>query len=341
MTVFALCLGLAAGISSWLLTGAVRGYATQRNMLDIPNARSSHALPTPRGGGLAIVATFSATVLVLALGRQLDVKTAALLLVSGGIVAATGYLDDRRSLPAQWRFGAHFLAAGIFVVLIGKVPQSFLVDFGLRQQWLGALVVVLALTWSTNLFNFMDGIDGIAASEAAFIAGAAAWINLQKGDPGLTLALVSLCAASAGFLAWNWPPARIFMGDVGSGFLGLVLPMLELAASERAAIPLQVWVILAGLFLVDATVTLLRRALRGDRLFEAHRLHGYQRLARRWKGHLPVTLLFAAINLFWLLPWAWYAAKTPIHATLFLGAAVLPLVVLALVAGSGNEGNTQ
>jgi Fuc2NAc and GlcNAc transferase len=116
-----------------------------------------------------------------------------------------------------------------------------------------------------------------------------------------------------------------------------MLPMLELAASERAAIPLQAWLILGGLFLVDATVTLLRRAVRGDRWYTAHRLHGYQHLARRWKRHLPVTLLVGAINLSWLLPWAWYAARTPAHATLSLAAALSPLVILALLAGSGRR----
>jgi Fuc2NAc and GlcNAc transferase len=337
MTAFGILMGLLTGISSLMLTGVVRRYATHRNMLDIPNERSSHASPTPRGGGLGIVAAFFGALLLLALYRQLDVRTVVLLMVSGALVAAAGFLDDRHSLPAYVRFGAHVFAAGIFVVLIGRIPESALVDFGLRHQWIGTLVVIVALTWSTNLFNFMDGIDGVAGSEAAFVAGAGAWINSQAGDPGLTLALLSLSSASLGFLAWNWPPARIFMGDVGSGFLGLMLPMLELAASERAAIPLQVWVILGGLFLVDATVTLLRRALRGDRLFDAHRLHGYQHLARRWKGHLPVTLLFAAINVLWLLPWAWYAAATPLHASVSMGAALLPLVILAVFAGSGSR----
>ena len=341
MNVFAACLGLAAGISSWMLTGVIRQYATRRNMLDIPNARSSHASPTPRGGGAGIVATFSAVLLLLASNGQLDVKTGLLLLLSGGIVAAIGFLDDTRSLPASTRLVAHAFAAGIFVVLIGKVPQSLLGDFELHYQAIGALVAILALTWSTNLFNFMDGIDGIAASEAAFIAGTAAWINSQAGEPGLTLALLSLCAASLGFLVWNWPPARIFLGDVGSGFLGIMLPMLEFTASERAAIPVEVWAILGGLFLVDATVTLLRRAMRGERWFDAHRMHGYQHLARRWHGHLPVTLLFSAINCIWLLPWACYAAKIPAHAMLALVAALLPLVFLALIAGSGNNENPQ
>jgi Fuc2NAc and GlcNAc transferase len=131
------------------------------------------------------------------------------------------------------------------------------------------------------------------------------------------------------------------MGDVGSGFLGLMVPMLELVASERAPIPLQVWIILGGLFLLDATVTLLRRTLRGDRWFEAHRLHAYQRLARRWKSHQLVTILFSAVNLFWLLPWAWYAEQVPSHATMSLVAALSPVLLLVLAAGAGQREPTH
>jgi Fuc2NAc and GlcNAc transferase len=267
----------------------------------------------------------------------IDFKTVSILLGSGGIVAAIGFLDDRHSLPAIVRFGAHALAACLFVFALGAVPESALTDFGVHDPWIGACLVIVALIWSTNLFNFMDGIDGIAGSEAIFIGGAGAYfISMHPANPGLCLAMACLCAASGGFLAWNWPRARIFMGDVGSGFLGFTLPMLALVASWRMTIPLQVWVILFGLFAVDATVTLLRRMARGDRWFEAHRLHGYQHLARRWKDHLPVTVLFSAINLLWLLPWAWCAAKFPQHATLCLCLAWSPLIVLAFIVGSGR-----
>ena len=336
MNAFADYVSIGAGILSIILTGLVRRYATRRNMLDIPNARSSHKLPTPRGGGLGIVVTFSAALVLLAWSRLLDVESAVVLLTSGGIVAAAGFLDDRHSLPASVRICAHLAAGAIFLVFIGRAPESWLAEFGLGHQWLGALCLLLALIWSTNLFNFMDGIDGIAGSEAAFVTGAGAWINSQQGDPGVTTAMLCLCAASAGFLAWNWPPARIFMGDVGSGFLGLMVPMLDLTASARAPIPLQVWIILGGLFLADATVTLLRRAIRGDRWFEAHRLHAYQRLARRWKSHQRVTILFSAINLFWLLPWAWYAEQAPARATQNLVAALTPVLLFVWTAGAGK-----
>jgi Fuc2NAc and GlcNAc transferase len=336
VTVLATCVAMAAGIGAAVLTAWVRRYVARRKMLDIPNERSSHTLPTPRGGGLSIVATFDAALAALAFGGVLEPGIAAILLICGGIVAVAGLLDDRHSLPARARFATHLAAAGLFVLWAAHSDAPWLETVGFGYRWLGGLCALLALTWSTNLFNFMDGIDGIAGSEAAFAAAAGAWIISQHGEPGLSAAMWCLCAASAGFLVWNWPPARIFMGDVGSGFLGLMIPMLGLAASARAPIPLQVWIILGGLFLMDATATLFRRIIRGDRWTEPHRLHAYQQLARRWNGHLGVTVLFSAINLFWLLPWAWYADKTPAAASLVLVTALAPVLAFVLIAGAGN-----
>jgi Fuc2NAc and GlcNAc transferase len=332
----AAAIGIATGMVSIAMTGLVRRYAIRRNMLDIPNARSSHSLPTPRGGGLGIVAAYAAALLCLGVAGLLRVDAVLVLGACGGIVAISGFLDDRHSLPAKARFAAHLAAAGIYVAWSWHVSAPWLVQAGFGLAGLGALFAVLGLAWSTNLFNFMDGIDGIAASEAVFVSGAGAWISWQHGDPGVTAALGCLGAASGGFLLWNWPPARIFMGDVGSGFLGLMIPAVELLAAGRGPIPLQVWLILGGLFLADATATLVRRIVRGDRWFEAHRLHAYQHLARRWSSHRRVTVTYACINVCWLLPWAWYAATTPARAGVSLLAALTPVVVLMLAAGAGR-----
>jgi Fuc2NAc and GlcNAc transferase len=197
---------------------------------------------------------------------------------------------------------------------------------------------VLILVWSTNLFNFMDGIDGIAASESIFISGALAWLNwLGGGTSGTTAAMLSLSAASLGCLVWNWPPARIFMGDVGSGFLGFMVTALAMVSNERGSIPMEVLPILGGVFLVDATVTLIRRMLRGDRWTEAHRMHAYQHLARRFGSHRPVTMIVIAIDLVWLLPWAFAASRFPANAQAYTVGALLPLVILTVLAGSGKR----
>jgi Fuc2NAc and GlcNAc transferase len=225
---------LLTAFAAWASTGLVRRHALQHAMLDIPNPRSSHDVPTARGGGLAIVFTFVLCLLLLLFLRLLDINTVAALVAGGGAVAVVGYLDDRNVLRARVRFGVHLIAAIWVVGLVGGLADHSLRIFGLHGIVAGSVIAILALAWMTNLFNFMDGIDGIAASEAVFIAAAGAWLGWRQGaDIGMTMALLSLAGATAGFLIWNWPPARIFMGDVGSGFLGFSLAALALAASRR------------------------------------------------------------------------------------------------------------
>jgi Fuc2NAc and GlcNAc transferase len=327
---------IATFCASLLGCGTVRRYALRANLLDMPNSRSSHAAPTPRGGGLAIAVSFLAASMLLRFLDLLDLKT-MLATVAGGAIAWIGFLDDRRQLSARARFAVHLGAAIIAVAILGGIPAEIASQFGLNEYWVGAVVGVVVLAWATNLFNFMDGIDGLAGTEAIFISVAGALLSLHGADPGMAVAWLCLSAATLGFLPWNWPPARLFMGDVGSGFLGFTLTVLAIATSRRGNIPVEVWAILGGVFLVDASVTLVRRMARGDHWFEAHRMHAYQLLALKWRGHLPVTLLVSAINVGWLLPWAFFAARHQRCAMLCMVIALLPLVLLALLAGAGKR----
>jgi Fuc2NAc and GlcNAc transferase len=268
---------------------------------------------------------------------MIDARTTGILMVAGIAIAAVGYLDDRWQLTARTRLAVHLAAAVFVIALLGGIPAPELVRWGLGGFWIGFAFAVLVVVWGTNLFNFMDGIDGIAASEAIFVSTAGAYLNwLDGGDSGVTAVMVCLSAATAGCLIWNWPPARIFMGDVGSGFLGFMVTVLMISACNRGSVPIEVLPILGGVFVVDATVTLIRRFMRGDRWLEAHRMHAYQHLARKWQGHKPVTLLVIAINLGWLLPWAYVANRFSTNAHIFFGIAMLPLVAVALLAGAGK-----
>jgi Fuc2NAc and GlcNAc transferase len=208
-----------------------------------------------------------------------------------------------------------------------------LVGFGRFAPLLGMVGII----WVLNLFNFMDGIDGIAASEAAFMsfAGGALASGLT-GTEGFTLVTVGFGAACLGFLVFNWSPARIFMGDVGSGFLGFLLAVFAIWIASSDPVGLLVWLILGGVFFVDATVTLLRRLWRRERVLEAHRTHAYQWLARRWKSHGKVSGAVVATNLVWLTPWALAARFDPAKAAWYAVAALLPLLVVAIWAGSGR-----
>jgi Fuc2NAc and GlcNAc transferase len=336
MEILAILLGTFA--FSVVLVGFVRRHALERNIVDLPNVRSSHTVPTPRSGGIAIVVSFMAALCALSSSGLVDTKTAFTLIAAGCAIAGIGYLDDRRQLTARSRLSVHLVAAVFVIALVGGFPERELARWGLSEFWVGSVFAVLVLTWGTNLFNFMDGIDGIAGSESIFVSAAAAWLNWRScGDSGTTAAMLSLSAASLGCLVWNWPPARIFMGDVGSGFLGFMVTALVIIATQRGSIRIEVLPILGGVFLVDATITLLRRLLRGDRWLEPHRTHAYQHLARRLGSHERVTLIVIVINLSWLLPWAYVANRFPDNARICLAAALSPLVVFALLAGAGRR----
>lgn len=324
--------------ASTILTGAVRGYALKRNLIDIPNARSSHDTPTPRGGGLGLAAAFLLAMLGLFYSDRVPTELFTALSGSGMLIAGIGYWDDHNHIPAQWRILVHLAASAWAVVWLGGLGP---IPFGsqlLTLGWVGDAAAIFFLTWLLNLFNFMDGIDGIAASEAVFAASSAAGLQLlvdpDQAPAALWLAL--LAAAALGFLLWNWPPAGIFMGDVGSGFLGMMLGVFMLYTSMQAGLNVWVWLILLGLFIVDATWTLLRRMSAGERWYEAHCSHAYQRLARTWQSHKKVTLTAWLVNLLWLLPLALLAAMRPQIGFLCLAVAYMPLLLLAYRLAAGR-----
>jgi Fuc2NAc and GlcNAc transferase len=334
-----LTLGLlsAAFVISLVVVALVRRHAIAASILDRPNERSSHDVPTPRGGGIGIVIAFLSVLAALCAARAIENEVAATLGFAAAVIACAGYFDDLHSLRASWRFGAHLLAASLFVGILGGLPADDLARWGMTVHWVGIAFVVIVLVWATNLFNFMDGIDGIAALEAIFMTVAgAAFHYLSGGDPAVGAALLGLAGGLLGFLVWNWAPARIFMGDVGSGFLGFTVTALAILSSRSSRVPPEVWTILGGTFIVDATVTLIRRAARGESWLQPHRLHAYQHLARRWKSHARVTLAVAAVNLFWLTPWAYVANQTPQSGPLIVAVALLPIAVICLICGSGK-----
>ena len=316
----------------------MRRVALKKGIIDRPNERSSHVLPTPRGGGLAIVGTSVALQAILLWLQIINPRLAIALMVGGSSVAYIGFVDDRGSVSAGVRSCVHFAAALIAVVILGGLPAlqvgKELLDLGV----VGSLIAIVAVVWVLNLFNFMDGIDGIAGSEAVFVTGAGALLGLVAGIvPGISVAALVTCGASFGFLVWNWPPAKVFMGDVGSGYLGYVIAVLALASAVHNPVMLFAWLILGGAFFCDATATLLRRFFSGKRLSEAHRSHVYQKMARGWGSHKRVTLLVWSINILWLLPNAFWCLKCPALAPIIVVVALAPLIVVTVMTGAGRD----
>ncbi|MGA2114123.1 MAG: glycosyltransferase family 4 protein [Bryobacteraceae bacterium] len=329
-------IAIAAFLASALFTALVRRYLLRRKVLDIPNGRSSHSVAVPRGGGASIVVIFLLAVLWLAQRSVISGSLASALVGGGLLIAAAGWLDDHFGLSARLRLLIHFAAAAWALWQLNGMPPLYFGWATWDWGWVGQLIALVGVVWMINLYNFMDGIDGIAGVEAVCAGGLGGLLLAWAGLGGIAASALALMGASAGFLVWNWPPAKIFMGDVGSGFLGFVFGVLTIASARERPWLLWPWLILLSVFIVDSTVTLMRRFIAGARWYEAHCSHAYQHAARRWGSHSKVTLTVAAIDGIWLFPLAMGACVWPVAGPLFAAAALVPLVCTALRYGAGR-----
>ncbi len=330
MTIGLVAVGFALVAVSCVLTELTRVLAMRRGLLDVPNERSSHAGNVPRGGGIAVVVVVTSVAIVLAFWGRLPATQAVAWIAAGLLVAVTGLLDDSRGIGVAPRLIAHLLAS---------VLALHASNLSGEQHWWTYIFLLLGVISSINLFNFMDGIDGIAAQQALFVAGSGFVLAGVHANDGNLWMLFVVAAASAGFLLSNWAPARIFLGDVGSGYLGFALATGGLISVGVTPLSLWTWGILHAAFVTDSTVTLFTRLGKGARVFSPHRSHAYQRLARLWRSHARVSQLFLLINVLWLLPLAWISVRVPAHAAWVTVLAYLPLTVAAVVAGAGREGD--
>lgn len=326
---------VAVVVFSSALTHVLRRYALHKSLIDIPNGRSSHTIPTPRGGGVAIVISYLVVLIWMVstglLGRDLFLAMSG----AGALIAALGFLDDHGHIAARWRLLGHFFAAAWALFWLGGLPAISVFGMTLAPGLIVNVLAAFYLVWLLNLYNFMDGIDGIASVEAICVCVGAAIIYALSGFASLMWLPVLLACAVTGFLFWNFPPAKIFMGDAGSGFLGIMLGCLSLQATWISSQFLWVWLILLGVFIVDATVTLIRRLVRGDKVYEAHRSHAYQFASRRFGKHLPVTSAVGVINLCWLLPVAVCVTRFNLDGALGVIIAYAPLLALAVLFKAG------
>jgi Fuc2NAc and GlcNAc transferase len=327
---------LVAVSVSFLLTAALRKYAIARSLMDIPNARSSHVVATPRGGGVAIVVAFVLSLVFLYACGLMSGAVFIAFTGAGAAIALIGFMDDHGHIAARWRLLGHFAAAVWLLVWIGGLPAIEVLGVSFDFGWVGHVLAAFYLVWLLNLYNFMDGIDGIASIEAITTCLGACLLYGLSGLDTLIWGPLLLAASVAGFLYWNFPPARIFMGDAGSGFLGVMLGGLSLQAAWVSSPMLWAWLILLGVFIVDATFTLFRRLLRGDKVYEAHRSHAYQFASRRFGRHLPVTVTVGLINLLWLLPIAVCVTCFGLDGALGVLVAYIPVIALAIKFHAGE-----
>jgi glycosyltransferase WbpL len=327
----------AAFLLALVLTGFLRWFALRRKLLDIPNHRSSHSVPTPRGGGLAIVVSFLLGLFAIYLHNSINVAALLALGGSGLLIALIGFMDDLGHVAARWRLMGHFGAAILGLYWLGGVPELELAGLSFETGVLTSVLGTLYLVWLLNLYNFMDGIDGIASVEAVTVCAGAAFLYYFSGATALALPVVLLAVCTIGFLVWNFPPAKIFMGDAGSGFIGITLGMMSLHAGWNNPLLFWGWLILLGVFIVDATVTLGRRLLRGEKVYEAHRSHAYQHASRRYGNHKVVTVGVAVINIVWLLPFSLLVALGLLEPWIGLAISYALLVFLAFRFNAGRQ----
>jgi Fuc2NAc and GlcNAc transferase len=332
MVIFAFLIACAL---TWLL----RCYAIKHNVIDLPNQRSSHSVPTPRGGGVAIVVTLLVALVWQYYAGALTADIFLGLFIPGLIVAVIGFLDDHGHIAARWRLLMHFLAAASGLYFLGTFPVITLAGYDLSLSWIGMVLGCVYLVWMLNLYNFMDGINGLASAEAiSFTLGSTVLVvfNQYAAAPDSIYTIVlALMGAAAGFIVWNFPVARIFMGDAGSGFLGIIIGLMILHIAKLNPHFFIAELCLLGVFIVDSTITLLRRLFAGKKVYEAHASHCYQILARKYGSHVPVTLSAIVINVFWLFPIAYLIASAKIDGLLGLIIAWSPLIILAFRYGAG------
>lgn len=327
-------------VLSFVLTYLMRMYAFKKNIIDNPNERSSHTMPTPRGGGVAVVISYLLSLAGLVYLGYLTPSIGIIVIVAGFIIALLGFLDDHGHINALVRLAIHFLVAiGVVVALGGFTEVTIFND--LKLGFIANIIAVLFLVWLLNLYNFMDGINGIASIEAITSVLSMALIYWVLNS-ALNSQVLSLMAATVfGFMLWNFPKAKIFMGDACSGFLGLVLGIWALYALKQDIDLFCAWVICLGVFIVDATFTLIRRVLNGHKMYDAHRSHAYQYASRKYQSHTKATLGVLTINLLWLLPMAYLAATKVIMPELVIVIAYFPLIVLAIYFKAGKTENEQ
>lgn len=314
---------LAALVLSAVLTATALRYARRRSLLDEPGPRRSHTEPTPRGGGIGILVALLAVVAGLFACGLLPWNWALGLGVGLLLVGLTGWWDDHRPLDPRIRFAMQAVAAAWLVFICGGIERLDLGAWSLPLGVLDDVLPFIGILWLTNLYNFMDGIDALAVSEGAF-AGTVmgAWLYLA-GEPGLALLALALAASCAGLWPWNLPPARIFMGDVGSTTLGFAFGGLALLGANSGAMPAVASLLVLSVFVLDATFTLIARIMRRERWYTPHREHAYQHLVRAGASHGRAVTGLMAVNVLVILPMVFLMYLFPGMAGVLAGLGVL------------------
>ena len=276
-------------VISFVLTYFIKEYAIKKSLVAAVNERSSHTVPTPHGGGIAIALTWFVGLIYLYINNQID-STLFFALIIGVVIAVVGLVDDIVELSPKLRMIVFLLVGATGLYIIGGLHTLTFGLFDISNIFITSAFAMLLILWYINLTNFIDGIDSYLAVEFIFLSVAGL---LLFGGAHFAVLGVSVL----GFLYWNWHTAKIFMGDVGSTLLGYTIAIITLYYANIEASNLWIWITLYGVFWFDATFTLIRRKLNGEKLSQAHRKHAYQRLTQAGWSHSKVTLYALGLNI--------------------------------------------
>lgn len=298
--IFLLSTFLLGFVCVLVMVPVIRKLAVRGDLLDIPNKRSSHTRVIPRGGGVAIVVAILLGIFLSLVFGLIQTRSSILFFFGGALlVAIISWIDDTKSLSPATRFTFQSISAGLVIFGVGFFSQ---IDFGLlgifqATPWVGVVLTFVWIVGLTNAYNFMDGIDGIAGGQAVVAGLGWAVYGWLMAEPFLGVSGLLLASSSAGFLVYNWAPAKIFMGDVGSASIGYIVAVLPLFVSARDGFAPLVGFEMVWPFVFDTSITFVRRLLKGERFWEAHRSHLYQRLVIAGWTHPQVSALYIILSI--------------------------------------------
>jgi glycosyltransferase WbpL len=319
-----------AFISSFI-TDFIRRFSIKNKLFDIPNDRSSHDFPKPKGGGISIVFILLGTIATLSYFKMIDSGISMSMLTGLSIVAVTGLVDDYKNLPISIRVISYVAASVLSLYLIGGVSYLSFSNTSFNLGHFGFFLGVLFVVWLTNLYNFMDGADGFAAIQTLCVALFCGSLLYLSDNISFAIILLCLVSSTTGFLYWNWAPAKIFMGDVGSCTIGFLFGLLSIYTEKTGIISISVWLILLAPFIGDATFTLFRRIINKEKWYKAHNSHAYQKLYQLGMTHRELAMGLLAINIIiWPFAYFAYSYKSLEFAMVILSYSLIAGVWLAV-----------
>ena len=314
------CFALASSLTAILIK-----IAHKTHLLDRPIGRSAHSIPTPTGGGIALVLPFSLVLLFLHEIKLLGNEELTAL-SCGFLIALLGFADDIKPMDFRVRLPAQVGLGLVALVMLLPMAPLQIGKYAFSGEITLFILAFISLIWITNLYNFMDGIDGLAISELVFISGALVFFSAYEEDLKLGILSVSLLFSGIGFGLWNWAPAKIFLGDLGSGFLGFTIGVLALITLRAEMMSAWTWLLLIGVFACDTSATLVIRSISGFPVHEGHSSHAYQILADKLSSHSRVVILCILTNTVWLFPIAVFSHLKPNFAPVLAVMGLCPIM---------------